>query len=194
MEGDITLRLHQTDRRAEQDDKSCDLDSKILANILDSLIPDAPNLEHVCLQMGSEHYLGSHDISAMDMISDPCEALFHKRLPRLNNGDFSYYNLEDVLSAKLGQSYIKISWSFHRPTVILLSFSPLSGSSMNLLVSVVVYAAICKEEGMRFRFSGNSVKWEELTDASDADVGPVQLKKRTLKFSFFYAHARRRFH
>jgi nucleoside-diphosphate-sugar epimerase len=156
--------ITNTGRGAEQD-------CKMLANVLDSLIPNAPNLEHVCVQTGSEHYLGSHDFSAMDMITHPDEAPFHERLPRLNNGsNLSYYKLEDVLSAKLGQSDIKISWSIHRPAVILLGFSPFSESSMNLLVSLAVYAAICKKEGSQFRFPGNSVTWEGLTDASDSEL------------------------
>lgn len=152
--------------------KQADLDCKMLANVLDSLIPNAPNLEHVCLQTGTEHYLGSHDISAMDMVSDLHEGPFHEGLPRLKNcSNFDYYKLEDVLFEKLGtESDIKISWSIHRPAVTLLGFSPSSSSSMNLLVSLAVYAAICKKEGTQFRFPGNSITWEGLSDASDAEL------------------------
>ena len=157
----------------EQAENSSDLNGKMLSNFLDSLIPNAPNLEHVCLQTGSEHYLGSHEISGMDMITDFHDAPFHKRLPRLQNcSNFSYYKLEDVLFEKLGaQSEIKISWSVHRPALILLGFSPSSSSnSKNLLTALRVYAAICKKEGRQFRFPGNSVTWEGLMDASDAEL------------------------
>lgn len=159
-------------RGVEQTGNSSDLNSKMLSNVLDSLIPNAPNLEHVCLQTGSEHYLGSHEISGMEMISDFHDAPFHESLPRLKNcSNFSYYKLEDVLFEKLAaQSDIKISWSVHRPAVILLGFSPSSRSSMNLLASLAVYAAICKKEGRQFRFPGNSVTWDGLTDASDAEL------------------------
>lgn len=169
---DVTHVFWVNARGAEQADNSCELNCKMLANVLDSLIPNSPNLEHVCLQTGSEHYLGSHDISAMDTISDFHEAPFHERLPRLNNcSNFSYYKLEDVLFEKLGgQTDIKISWSVHRPAFILLGFSPSSSSSMNLLASLAVYAAVCKKEGTQFRFPGNSVAWEGLTDASDAEL------------------------
>lgn len=157
----------------EQAENSSDLNGKMLSNFLDSLIPNAPNLEHVCLQTGSEHYLGSHEISGMDMITDFHDAPFHERLPRLQNcSNFSCYKLEDVLFEKLGaQSEIKISWSVHRPALILLGFSPSSSSnSKNLLAALSVYAAICKKEGRRFRFPGNSVTWEGLMDASDAEL------------------------
>lgn len=152
--------------------KDADLDCKMLENVLDSLIPNAPNLEHLCLQTGTEHYLGSPDIPAMDMMSDLHEAPFHEGLPRLKNcSNFGYYKLEDALFAKLGgESNIKISWSVHRPAVTLLGFSPSSPSSMNLLVSLAIYAAICKKEGTQFRFPGNSITWEGLSDASDSEL------------------------
>jgi len=44
--------------------EEADLNSKMLANVLDCLIPNAPNLGHVCLQTGTEHYPSVHDISA----------------------------------------------------------------------------------------------------------------------------------
>eukprot|EP00253_Pinus_taeda_P034679 PITA_34679 len=154
--------------------EEADLNSKMLANVLDSLILNAPNLEHVCLQTGTEHYPGAHDISAMDLITDPDEVPYQERHPRLTNGsNFSHHDkLQDVLFEKLGgESDIKISWSIHRPAVILLGFSPLTSySSMNLLVSLAVYAAICKKEGTQFRFPGNSITWEGLSEASDAEL------------------------
>lgn len=146
--------------------EEADLNSKMLANVLDSLIPIAPNLEHVCLQTETEHY--HDDTSAMDAITDSDE------VARLNNGsNYRYHKLEDVLFEKLGgeSDIFKISWSIHRPAVILLGFSPLTNySSMNLLASLAVYAAICKKEGTQFRFPGNSMTWEGLTDASDAEL------------------------
>lgn len=131
--------------------EEADLNSKMLANVLDCLIPNAPNLEHVCLQMGTEHYAGAHDISAMDLITNPDEVRDQERLPRPTNGlKFSLHDkLQDVLFEKLGgESDIKISWSINHPVVILFSFFPLTSySSMNFLVSLIVYAAIYKKEG-----------------------------------------------
>ncbi|KAE8668131.1 3-oxo-Delta(4,5)-steroid 5-beta-reductase [Hibiscus syriacus] len=51
---------------------------------------------------------------------------------------------------------------------LVFGFSPFS--SMNIVHSLCVYAAICKNEGKPLRFPGNRPAWDGYWDASDADL------------------------
>nr|ASF57706.1 geranial reductase 1 [Caladenia plicata] len=137
--------------------------SAMLRNVLDAVIPSAPNLQHVCLQMGRKHYIGSFE--SMGKI-EPHEPPFHENLPRLPIPNF-YYDQEDILFDSLRSRGNAVSWSVHRPTTIF-GFSPTS--RMNIVGSLCVYAAICKREGEPLRWPGSRIAWEGFSDASDADL------------------------
>ncbi|XP_068655210.1 (S)-8-oxocitronellyl enol synthase ISY1-like [Aristolochia californica] len=149
-----------TSRATEEED--CEANGRMLKNVLQALIPNCPNLRHICLQTGWKHYLGPHQ-SLGDF--RPHEPPFHEDLPRLPVPNF-YYVLEDILFEE-AQKKEDLSWSVHRPATIF-GFSPYS--LMNLLGSLCVYAVICKHEGRPLKFPGNRIAWDEYSTASDADL------------------------
>nr|TKS12004.1 hypothetical protein D5086_0000065900 [Populus alba] len=60
-----------------------------------------------------------------------------------------------------------VTWSVHRPGAIF-GFSP--HSLMNIIVTISVYAAICKHEGVPLIFRGSKEAWNGYSVASDADL------------------------
>nr|DAD41427.1 TPA_asm: hypothetical protein HUJ06_015750 [Nelumbo nucifera] len=134
----------------------------MLRNVLTAVIPNAPNLNHICLQTGLKHYVGPFESFGRIQPHDPP---FHEDLPRLNVPNF-YYTMEDILLEEV-QKKEGLTWSIHRPGHIF-GFSPYS--LMNVIGTLCVYATICKHEGMPLRFPGTRIAWEGYSDASDADM------------------------
>ena len=85
---------------------------------------------------------------------------FQEDMPRLSYPNF-YYALEDLVAAHAPS----ISYSIHRPSIII---GASARSVYNVILSVAVYAAICREEGTKFRFPGTLYTWEHLCDVTDA--------------------------
>ncbi|KAG2263289.1 hypothetical protein Bca52824_070368 [Brassica carinata] len=112
----------------------------MLRNVLRSVLPNAPNLRHVCLQTGTKHYIGPFKDLETRQHHDPP---FTEDMPRLRIENF-YYALEDVLFEEIKKKESSVSWSVHRPNTIF-GFSPYS--LMNIVGTLCVYAAICKHEG-----------------------------------------------
>ncbi|KAL5711969.1 Delta(4)-3-oxosteroid 5beta-reductase [Ranunculus cassubicifolius] len=129
-------------------------------------------LSHFTLVTGTKQYLGPIFDPILSAQAKPHEAPFVEDMPRLPFPNF-YYALEDLLA-----SYSpKFTWSIHRSSVILGA----SGrSAHNSLLTLVVYALICKHEGSPFRFPGNKFMWEHFFDASDAKLLADQLIWATL--------------
>ncbi|EEF43582.1 3-oxo-Delta(4,5)-steroid 5-beta-reductase [Ricinus communis] len=142
--------------------ENCIVNGTMLRNVLRAVIPNAENLQHVCLQTGRKHYVGSFE-SIWKIPSH--ESPFHEDLPRLNDINF-YYTLEDVLFDET-QKKEGLTWSIHRPGVIF-GFSPCS--LINMVGTLCVYAAICKHQGLPLTFPGNRDAWDGYWDASDADL------------------------
>ncbi|KAJ6730131.1 3-OXO-DELTA(45)-STEROID 5-BETA-REDUCTASE [Salix viminalis] len=71
-------------------------------------------------------------------------------------------NLRHEVAKKAG-----VTWSVHRPGIIF-GFSPYS--LMNMIVTLSVYAAICKHEGVPLIFRGSKEAWDSYSVASDADL------------------------
>ncbi|XWS25548.1 hypothetical protein CRYUN_Cryun27aG0077400 [Craigia yunnanensis] len=134
----------------------------MLRNVLRSVIPNAPNLRHICLQTGAKHYFGPFEL--FDKIR-PHDPPYTEDLPRLNAPNF-YYNQEDILFEETEKKE-GLTWSVHRPGSIF-GFSPYS--LMNAVGTLCVYAAICKHEGKPLLFPGSKAAWECYSDASDADL------------------------
>ncbi|KAK4481542.1 hypothetical protein RD792_012443 [Penstemon davidsonii] len=123
--------------------EDCELNSLMFQNILDSVIPNAPNLKHIGLQTGIKYYWGNMD--EMDSTNQPHDCPFYENLPRLKQDNF-YYNLEDlVVEAAVRKK--SLTWSIHRPALIF-GFSPCS--MMNTV--------------------STEVSWNCLWDALDADL------------------------
>ena len=90
-------------------------------------------------------------------------------MPRLKINSNFYYTLEDVLfeEIKKKKESSTVTWSVHRPNTIF-GFSPYSLT--NVVGTLCVYAAICKQEGSPLLFPGSKAAWEGYTAASDADL------------------------
>lgn len=135
----------------------------MLRNVLNAVLPNAPNLQHICLQTGRKHYVGAFEFIGKVKPHDPP---FYEEMPRLESPNF-YYDMEDILFEELEKKDGKVSWSVHRPTTIF-GFS--SRSAMNMVQGVCVYAAMCKKEKKVMRWPGSKVTWDGFSDASDADL------------------------
>ncbi|PIA50585.1 hypothetical protein AQUCO_01200050v1 [Aquilegia coerulea] len=142
--------------------ENCEVNSKMLRNVLQAVIPNAPNLQHICLQTGTKHYTGELDSLGKRLAHD---TPFREDVPRLDTPNF-YYTQEDILFEEI-KNKEGLTWSIHRPTLIF-GFSPYS--LMNLIGTLCVYAAICKHEGKKLRFPGLRASFEGFFEASDADL------------------------
>ncbi|KAK1298470.1 3-oxo-Delta(4,5)-steroid 5-beta-reductase [Acorus calamus] len=133
----------------------CDLNRSMMSNVLDAVLPSTMmSLKHVSLQTGAKHYVS---------IKDGCSSTLYydEESPRVEGANNFYYALEDLLKERL-----KVSWSVHRPGLII-------GSSkrtlFNFMGTLCVYASLCKHLGLPFVFGGERLCWEEpYMDASDA--------------------------
>ncbi|KAJ4723374.1 3-oxo-Delta(4,5)-steroid 5-beta-reductase [Melia azedarach] len=125
--------------------------STMFRNVLDVLTTSTtaarPSpLRHISLQTGTKHYMGP--------IFDPSlagklvrhESPFREESPRLLYPNF-YYAFEDVVA-----SYSKyLTYSVHRSSIVV---GASSRSVRNLLLTVAVYAGVCKQQGLPFRYPG----------------------------------------
>ncbi|XP_062021571.1 (S)-8-oxocitronellyl enol synthase ISY1-like [Rosa rugosa] len=159
---DVTHIFYVTWASKPTEAENCEANGKMLSNVLNAVIPNAPNLQHICMQTGRKHYLGSFDMLGK---VQPHEPPYHEDLPRLNAPNF-YYVMEDILFEEVKKKE-GLTWSVHRPGTIC-GFSPYS--LMNMIGSLCVYAAICKHEGQPLRFPGSKGTWEGFWDVSDADM------------------------
>ncbi|KZV22264.1 steroid 5beta-reductase [Dorcoceras hygrometricum] len=159
---DITHVFYVTWASLSTEAENCEVNGRMLSNVLDVVIPNCPGLKHISLQTGRKHYFGPVESFGKIAIHDPP---FDESLPRLDHINF-YYTLEDILFAVVGKKE-GLTWSVHRPGTIF-GFSPYS--LMNLVGTLCVYAAICKHEGMPLRFPGSKSAWDGYSDCSDADL------------------------
>jgi nucleoside-diphosphate-sugar epimerase len=159
---DVTHIFYVTWANRSNETENCEANGAMLRNVLKAVIPNAPNLRHICLQTGHKHYIGPFEAIGKIPAHDPP---FEEDMPRLNYPNF-YYTQEDILfeeSAKKDE----LTWSIHRPGTIQ-GFSPLS--MMNIVGTLCVYAAICKHENKPLKFPGTKAGWDSLNVASDADL------------------------
>lgn len=138
--------------------------STMLKNVL-SVIVDSNDgrccLRHVALLTGTKHYMGPiFDPSLAGQLM-PCEVPFREDSPRLPFPNF-YYALEDIAAAYSPA----VTYSVHRSSII---FGASPRSLHNSLLTLAVYATICKYQGLPFRFFGNKYTWEHFCDASSVD-------------------------
>jgi nucleoside-diphosphate-sugar epimerase len=129
---------------------------RLLRNLLDVLKESAPSLRHITLYQGGKAY-GS-DLG-------PYKTPAREDDPRLMSPNF-YYDQEDLLRDRQKGS----NWNFtvFRPGGAVCGFS--LGSPMNLTMVIAVYAAICREMALPFRFPGPESVYRSLYHVTSADV------------------------
>ncbi|KAF5444836.1 hypothetical protein F2P56_033935 [Juglans regia] len=159
---DVTHIFYVTWVSRSTEAENCEANGAMFRNVLRAVIPNAPNLRHVCLQTGTKQYIGPFEAFGKIQPHDPP---FTEDLPRLEVSNF-YYTLEDVLFEEADKKE-GLTWSIHRPNVIF-GFSPYS--LMNLIGTLCVYAAICKHERLPLKFPGTKAAWDCYSVASDADL------------------------
>ncbi|CAI9104316.1 OLC1v1002960C1 [Oldenlandia corymbosa var. corymbosa] len=158
---DITHVFYVTWASRSTELENCEVNGKMLRNLLSVIIPNCPNLKHICLQTGRKHYIGPFELFGKVSYDPP----YHEELPRLEGPNF-YYVLEDILFEEVEKKE-GLTWSVHRPGKIF-GFSPFSG--MNIVETLCVYAAICKQQGIPLKFPGCKAAWDGYSDCSDADL------------------------
>ncbi|KDP41649.1 hypothetical protein JCGZ_16056 [Jatropha curcas] len=159
---DVTHIFYVTWANRSSEAENCEINGLMFRNVLQAVIPNAPNLGHICLQTGTKHYLGPFELLGKIQPHDPP---FSEDLPRLDAPNF-YYTLEDILFEEVAKKE-GLTWSIHRPHSIF-GFSPYS--LMNIIGTLCVYAAICKHEGLPLLFPGSKASWNCYSIASDADL------------------------
>ncbi|KAL3614304.1 hypothetical protein CASFOL_042378 [Castilleja foliolosa] len=159
---DITQVFYVTWASRSTEADNCEANGKMFKNLLNVVIPNCPNLKHICLLTGRKHYIGPFEAFGKIRALDPP---FTEDMPRLDCKNF-YYTLEDILFEEVERKK-GLTWSVHRPGPIF-GFSPYS--LMNVVGTLCVYAAICKHEGKVLRFPGCKAAWDGYYDCSDADL------------------------
>ncbi|KAH9605804.1 hypothetical protein KSS87_020398 [Heliosperma pusillum] len=163
---DVTHVFYVTWANCGSEVENCHVNGKMFRNVLNAVIPNAPNLKHICLQTGLKHYVGPFEYWGSKVVNEvKIDPPFTEDMPRLPLPNF-YYTLEDTLEEEVAKKD-GLTWSVHRPTGIF-GFSPYS--RMNLVGTLCVYAAICKQEGVPLKFLGSKAAWECYSQASDADL------------------------
>lgn len=134
---------------------SVDANTVMLENLLDVLLPVAPELQHVQLVHGLKWY-GSHvgPIKLPAKESDPPHA------------DSSFYqNQQDLLvKRQTGQAW---NWSSVRPHFIC---AVTTDSPSNLVAVLGTFAAILRELGQELWFPGNEQAFDAITNVVDIDL------------------------
>ena len=128
---------------------------RMLGNVLDGLRSAGARLERVVLIGGGKSYgehLGPYRTPAKE--SDPRVL-----------GPVFYNEQEDLLVRAAARDGFE--WTVLRPDVAI---GVSTGSAMNLLTSLGVYAALCKDAGLPLRFPGSPGAWSALHQFTDTDL------------------------
>lgn len=125
----------------------------MLANTLDALARAGARLEHVVLIGGGKSY-GEH--------LGPYKTPAKEGDPRVL-GPIFYNELEDLLRDRAER--LGYGWTVLRPDAVIgLS----TGSPMNLLTCIALFAALSKDAGVPLRFPGRPGAWTALHQITDA--------------------------
>src|SRR5215203_4227621 len=151
--------------RKDTEAENIEVNTRTLRNLFAALEPDG-GVRHVALLTGLKHYLGPFEDYATGV---KAETPFHESEPRLPSPNF-YYAQEDELFA--AAESMGFTWSVHRSHTIL-GFAV--DNAMNMVLTLSVYATICRELGLPFVFPGSVQQWNFITDVTDADLLGEQL-------------------
>jgi nucleoside-diphosphate-sugar epimerase len=143
---------------ADSEEEASKINAGHLRLVLDALRAGRHVPRHVALVTGVKHYLGPFKDFGRFLPDTP----FREDAPRLPLENF-YYAQEDVLFEAAARD--GFTWSVHRPNAIV-GFAV--GALMNTGVTLACYAAICRETGRPFVFTGVPEQWNMLTEISDA--------------------------
>ncbi len=128
---------------------------RMLTNLVDALEPVATKLRHIHLVHGTKWY---------GCQIGPFKTPSREDDPRQLRPCF-YYDQQDFIEAR--QQGKPWSWSSVRPPLVC-GFS--AGYPHNLLTTIGVYAAICAELEMPFRFPGSQACYDTIYQAVDANL------------------------
>ena len=131
--------------RKDTEAENIAVNSATLRNLFAALEPDG-GVRHVALLTGLKHYLGPFEDYATGV---KAETPFHESEPRLPSPNF-YYAQEDELFAAAAR--LGFTWSVHRSHTV---FGFAVDNAMNMVLTLSVYATICKELGQKFVFPGS---------------------------------------
>ncbi|WP_253259880.1 SDR family oxidoreductase [Subtercola boreus] len=151
--------------KKDSEAENIEVNSATVRNILAALEP-AGSVRHVALVTGLKHYLGPFDNYATGVMAD---TPFNEDEPRLSSPNF-YYNQEDEVFAAARR--MGFTWSVHRAHTV---FGYAVGNAMNMVLTLSVYATLCRELGLPFIFPGSATQWNGVTDVTDADLLAEQL-------------------
>jgi nucleoside-diphosphate-sugar epimerase len=145
-------------RRASEEENIA-ANGALVRNVL-AAVDRSKSLKHVALVTGLKHYLGPFEMYAKVKLDTP----LREEMPRLPYPNFFYAQEDALFEAAKRQGF---TWTVHRShTTIGYSI----GTSMNMGVTLAVYAVICHETGRPFVFPGSPQQWDGLTDVTDARV------------------------
>ena len=151
--------------RQDSEAENIRVNRAVVRNVLAALEP-ARSVAHVALMTGLKHYLGPFEAYGKAVMA---ETPFRESAPRLDYPNF-YYAQEDELFASAARN--GFTWSVHRSHTV---FGFAVANAMNMVLTLSVYAAICKELGRPFVFPGSELQWNGLTDVTDADLVSEQM-------------------
>ncbi len=151
--------------KRDSETENIEVNSATIRNLLAALEPEK-SVRHVALMTGLKHYLGPFDNYATGVMA---ETPFHEDEPRLSAPNF-YYAQEDVLFDSARRN--DFTWSVHRAHTV---FGFAVANAMNMVLTLSVYANLCKELGQPFIFPGSETQWNGVTDVTDAELLSEQL-------------------
>ncbi|THB83340.1 SDR family oxidoreductase [Pantoea allii] len=126
----------------------------MLQNLVRAIEDIAP-LEHVSLMQGYKVY-GAH----LGRFKTPAR----ESDPGVPGAEFNAAQLNWLSAQQQGKAW---HWSAPRPGVV---GSDRPGNSMNLALSLAIYASICRAARLPFRFPGSLETWNSLVDFTDATL------------------------
>jgi nucleoside-diphosphate-sugar epimerase len=127
----------------------------MLVHIVETIEQTSKTFRKVVLVEGAKFY-GAH----LGRYKTPAKETDQRHMPP----NF-YYNQEDYLKERsAGKSW---SWSALRPSSIC-GFAV--GNPMNMATVIGVYAALCQEMGLPFRFPGSMAAYQAIMEMTDAEL------------------------
>ncbi|CAN1843785.1 3-oxo-Delta(4,5)-steroid 5-beta-reductase [Linum perenne] len=153
----VALMVH------ESEEVNISMNSSMISNVIEGLksAGERSKLRHFTLQTGTKHYMGPifdpEHTSKLVMHTPP----FQEDMPRLPYPNF-YYAQEDVLASSLPKG---VTHSIHRSSIIM---GATPRSHFNSMLTLAIYATICKYKSLPFRYPGNRYTWENFCDMSDS--------------------------
>ena len=128
----------------------------MLANLVEGLEPVATNLQHIQLMQGAKWY--------GVQFGKPYKTPAKENDPRHMPPNFYYDQQDWLIDRQAGKTW---TWSALRPHGVW-GFS--TGSAMNMLNSLAVYAAISKHLGLPLKWPGNPALLDSVYQIADVEI------------------------